>query len=213
VHAQALSEWRLPNRRAGRNALGVGGHARWTSATARIDQVCQHLATIPASDTTSWSTAAHYAAGIFASLSTRMEAVPGPLAGAADALARSAQTRPGQPGHTRYRGLAALQYAARAAGQANRRRPDPWIKLLYALIRLVDLIADQHLADQQHRHATRLRTIAHQHLAALTQITAATRTTLDFPSATRPAPTPNSRPAASQTISRDRKRPPTRRHQ
>ena len=50
------------------------------------------------SDLAAWRGAAREAAGVFAAWSRRFEGdSPGPLADSADALARSAQSRPGDP--------------------------------------------------------------------------------------------------------------------
>ena len=63
--------------------------------TARADLTAlrERLAAVPVGDTAAWSAAAHDAAGMCAAMSARVEPVPGPLARAADQLARSAQHR------------------------------------------------------------------------------------------------------------------------
>jgi hypothetical protein len=193
--AQALAEWVStgpPHRPRPRSPDG------WTGAAARVNQVCDYLATVSVGEAATWAAAAHYTAGVVACLSTRLEAVPGPLAEAADALARTAQSRPGQPRHRgHHRGLAALRQVARTARTADRRRPDPWIRLLRALIELITVIADQHLASQQRHHAAYLRAIARHRLATLTRPTGAAATALEFPTAARPdLSRPHRRPAA-----------------
>ncbi|MFF7358343.1 hypothetical protein ACFZA1_37810 [Streptomyces filipinensis] len=73
------------------NALLLDESA-WEMAAQQIHQVRDQLASNPAGDVVSWSQAAHEAAGVLAVLSARMEPErPGPLARAADVLARSAQ--------------------------------------------------------------------------------------------------------------------------
>ncbi|MEU1121856.1 MULTISPECIES: relaxase/mobilization nuclease domain-containing protein [unclassified Streptomyces] len=91
--SQAVTTW--GERGAGPHPK-VGAHMRdesaWQVAAEQIQNVREQLAEVPPDDTVRWAQAAQEAAGVLAVLSARMEPhSPGPLAQAADVLARSAQ--------------------------------------------------------------------------------------------------------------------------
>jgi hypothetical protein len=106
------------------------------------------LKAIPASDLPAWRGAAREAAGVFAAWSRRLErSSPGPLAAAADALARSTQNRPGDPTPNRgavqdFRGVAATV----AQSQLGRDSPIAWAMLIDQLGRTLRAIGDAHSA-------------------------------------------------------------------
>jgi hypothetical protein len=168
----------------------------WGQAAARIAEVRERLTAVPYGDTAAWSTAARQAAGIFAGLSARLESTPGPLAEAADALARSAQTRPGQERYARHSGLAHMRSVALTVRQATipLRRPEAWVTLMRQLLTLIQVISQMHAAQQQARHAAELRAIANDRLAALGSLpspairTAPRLVRTDFPGPAKPAP-------------------------
>ena len=92
----ALVEWSAPKSVfPGREALG--GHPNdWRRAVAAVERSVERLRAVAVSDLPAWRGAAREAAGVFAAWSRRLEGNgPGPLAATADALARSAQNRPG----------------------------------------------------------------------------------------------------------------------
>jgi len=96
--------------------------------TARRDvaELRARLAAVPVTDVAAWSAAAHDAAGMVAALSARVETTgPGPLARAADQLARSAQHRStARPGERAATGRALGVGASRVAAYLLQADPD-----------------------------------------------------------------------------------------
>lgn len=205
ARADALRAWRRDDG-GGRLDDAAYGVAAWQQAADRIDAIRGQLAAVPASDTATWATTARHAAGVYAALSARLETRPGPLAAAADALARSAQTRPGQARYAHHSGLGDMRGVALAARQAfiPPHRPDPAVTLMRALIRLTNAIAAARETQAAARQAAALRDLSAGQLTALTQVRSASWAAVpDFPTPPapgRPGPTPPSRPP----------RPPTR---
>lgn len=72
---------------------GRGSAADWDACVAEVQVLRSWLAGIPATDHAGWAHAARQAAGALAAWSQRVEAMPGPLAKSADALARYGQVR------------------------------------------------------------------------------------------------------------------------
>ncbi len=142
----AVVEWSAAKAVApGREALG--GHPDdWRRAVAAVEGSVERLRAIPASDLPAWRGAAREAAGVFAAWSRRLEGKsPGHLAATADALARSAQNRPGEPTPDRgavrdLRGVAAIV----AQSQLGRDSPMAWAMLINQLGRTLRTIGDAH---------------------------------------------------------------------
>jgi len=128
----AVAEWSAAKSVAsGREALR--GHPDdWRRAVAGVERSLERLRAIPVSDLGAWRGAAREAAGVFAAWSRRLEGnSPGPLAATADALARSAQSRPSEPTPEReavrdFRGVAAIV----AQSQLSRDPPIAWAMLI-----------------------------------------------------------------------------------
>ena len=143
----AVVEWKAARSTPGREAVR-GGADDWQRAVAGIEQTVEHLRAVPVADLAAWRGAAREAAGVFAAWSRRFEGDhPGPLAAAADALARSAQTPGGGPGPTRdavrdLRGVAAIV----AQSELNNRSPLVWAMLVDQLGRTLRAISDAHVA-------------------------------------------------------------------
>ena len=144
----AVVEWSAAKSVApGREALR--GHPEdWRRAVAGVERSIERLRAVPASDLAAWRGAAREAAGVFAAWSRRLEGKsPGPLAATADALARSAQIRPGEPAPEReavrdFRGVAAIV----AQSQLGRDSPIAWAALIDQMGRTLRAIADAHAA-------------------------------------------------------------------
>jgi Relaxase/Mobilisation nuclease domain len=142
----AVAEWSaLKSTLRGREAV-LGGPADWQRAVAGIERTVETLKAIPASDLAVWRGAAREAAGVFAAWSRRFEGdSPGPMAAAADALARSAQSRPGEPVPSReavpeFRGVASIV----AQSELNNGSPIVWAMLIDQLGRTLRAIGDAH---------------------------------------------------------------------
>jgi hypothetical protein len=144
----AVAEWSAAKSVApGREALR--GHPDdWRRAVAAVERSLERLRAVPASDLAAWRGAAREAAGVFAAWSRRLEGnSPGPLAATADALARSAQNRPGEPTPDRgavrdFRGVAAIV----AQSQLSRDSPMVWAMLIDQMGRTLRAIGDAHAA-------------------------------------------------------------------
>jgi hypothetical protein len=104
-----MSEWetvdglwggrRVPARSDGRERAQYSPE-EWSEAASRVGQVVRDLATVPVDDVAGWQAAAAGASGVLAAMSARLEDRPGPIARAADVMARSAQ-RPQHDGRDR----------------------------------------------------------------------------------------------------------------
>jgi hypothetical protein len=144
----AVIEWSATKSAApGREAL-LGVPDDWRRAVAGVDRSLERLRAVPASDLAAWRGAAREAAGVFAAWSRRLEGnSPGPLAATADALVRSAQSRPGEPAPDRgavrdFRGVAAIV----AQSQLTRDSPMVWAMLIDQMGRTLRAIGDAHAA-------------------------------------------------------------------
>jgi hypothetical protein len=120
----------------------------WRRAVAGVERSLERLRAVPVSDLASWHGAARESAGVFAAWSRRLEGTsPGPMAATADALARSAQRRMGEPTPDRgavrdFRGVAAIV----AQSQLSRESPVAWAALLDQLGKTLRTIGDAHSA-------------------------------------------------------------------
>ncbi|WP_125264867.1 relaxase/mobilization nuclease domain-containing protein [Streptomyces alboflavus] len=160
----------------------------WEMAAQQIQQVRESLASVPPGDVVRWAQAAQGAAGVLAVLSARMEPNrPGPLARAADVLARSAQHT------TTHRGTAPaarpgqLRGAAMAAKWA---RTGAWsavgeARVILALRNTMRAIHDMHQARDERDQARRLAETARGELFGLQQAREAMQAS---PGALPPAP-------------------------
>jgi hypothetical protein len=115
---------------------------------ARTEKIVETLKSVPVSDLATWRGVAREAAGVFAAWSRRFEGdKPGTMATAADALARSAQYRGGEPVPSRelvqgFRGVAANV----AQSELNSESPLVWAMLVNQLGRALRAIGDAHEA-------------------------------------------------------------------
>ncbi|RJO77727.1 hypothetical protein D5S18_07805 [Nocardia panacis] len=116
LDAEAVGEWRAAHRN--RPPVNPDGAEVVPVDAAEVGRAAQdlqwwnrYLAQIPPDDRDQWARAAARTAGVMAAWSVRTEPVPGPLATAARALAKSAQ----RPAHTRWRKPARTLTAGGAA--------------------------------------------------------------------------------------------------
>jgi hypothetical protein len=165
---EALAAWSA--RRPSRASTVTYRAEMWEQAAAVVDRVRRELAGVPAGDTAAWAGTAREAAGVLAAWSVRLEVYgPGPLAAAADTLARSAQTHLGQPrarriGRTRdLRGVAMLTAAPPSGGGEVAGQ----LMLMRQLVRLVESIAATHEARGQAQQAAALADLARTGLAQI----------------------------------------------
>jgi Relaxase/Mobilisation nuclease domain len=144
----AVIEWSATKAVApGREAV-IGIPDDWRRAVRGIERAVEKLKQVPVSDLAAWRGASREAAGLFAAWSRRFEGdAPGPMAAAADALARSAQNRPGDPVPNRdaaanFRGVAAIV----AQSQLSNNSPMAWAMLIDQLGRTLRTIGEAHVA-------------------------------------------------------------------
>lgn len=130
-----------------------------TLCAHQLAQLRERLRTVPYTDQSTWALVARDAAGVLAAWSLRTEPVPGPLAEASRAIARTAQLRagqvPGRPG----RPFPPTQTSARlllrsATGPASTRL------LLYRVRSLGEAIRDMHAAAGEAQRAAELERTA-----------------------------------------------------
>jgi hypothetical protein len=144
----AVIEWSATKVVAPGRETIVGVPDDWRRATGAIERAVEKLKQVPVSDLAAWRGASREAAGLFAAWSRRFERdAPGPMAAAADALARSAQSRPGDPVPSRdaaanFRGVAAIV----AQSQLSNKSPMAWAMLIDQLGRTLRTISDAHVA-------------------------------------------------------------------
>ena len=124
----------------------LGDPEDWQRAVVGIERSVERLMAVPVSDLAAWRGAAREAAGVFSAWSRRFEGdSPGPMADAAEALGRSAQSRPEDPPPSRaavrdFRGIAAIV----AQSELGNDSPIAWAMLLSQLGRTLDAIGDAH---------------------------------------------------------------------
>jgi hypothetical protein len=144
----AVVEWSATKAVApGREAV-IGIPDDWRRAVGAIEKAVEKLKEVPVSDLAAWRGASREAAGLFAAWSRRFERdTPGSMAQAADALARSAQSRPDDPVPKRdavanFRCVAAIV----AQSQLSHKSPIAWAMLIDQLGRTLRTIGDAHVA-------------------------------------------------------------------
>ncbi|SEF16365.1 Relaxase/Mobilisation nuclease domain-containing protein [Streptomyces sp. 2112.2] len=172
--ASAVAVWaeRGTGARRDRIAAQLRDESAWEAAAQQIADVRGRLAEVPVTDVVRWCQAAHEAAGVLAAWSARMEPDrPGPLARAADVLARSAQ----RPVEYRSRPLTERPGAMRGAGMvtffARTGGTSAWgeMLLLQQVRNMMRALHDMHSAREERDQASRLRSEATGDLARLQQ--------------------------------------------
>jgi hypothetical protein len=146
---EAVAEWRATESvTPGRESV-LGAADNWQQAAAGAERIVETLRALPVSDLAAWRGAAREAAGVFAGWSRQFEGdSSGPMGSAADALARSAQSGPGDPvANRRAAGGGFSRIAAVVAqGELSNDSPLVWAMLVDQLGRTLRAISDVHLA-------------------------------------------------------------------
>jgi hypothetical protein len=144
----AVTEWSATKVVAPGRETIIGIPDDWRRAVGAIERAVEKLKQVPVSDLAAWRGASREAAGLFAAWSRRFEGdTPGPMAAAADTLARSAQNRPDDPVPKRdavanFRGVAAIV----AQSQLSNKSPMAWAMLIDQLGRTLRMIGEAHIA-------------------------------------------------------------------
>ncbi len=197
---ESVAAWR--SRRSWRPARDVTPDAAaWQAGEAEIARLREWMGTIPLDDARTWTVAAHELAGVLAAGSLACEGgEPGPLAEAADALARSSQVhgrgtvdRPVDMPNTR--GVARLVASAARGGQGSVAE----IALWQQLRNTARALHDAHVAQQDAQRAQEIAAVMRGRLAELTR------------PATQPQPQPQQQPqqVPGRTAVLDRPRTPS----
>ena len=188
----AAAEWNAARRGAGQVASGrEAGEvdpALWERYTDEVAALRESLRSVPVDDVATWARVAHQGAGVLAAWSLRVEAVPGPLAAAADCLARSASVRAHQvrrvdPSLPSARGASLLVSAIAAGGKGTVAQA----AMLRQISNTVVALHDAHQAMGQARRAAEISDGLRANLRAVRAGLPAIPTTTTPPSA---APTP-----------------------
>ncbi|HVX21287.1 MAG TPA: hypothetical protein VHB02_08065 [Acidimicrobiales bacterium] len=165
----ALVEWRSNRSQEGGRETQVGSVESWRLAAEAVHDASDRLAAVPLDDSATWAGVARDLAGAFAAASFRVEGTsPGPLAHAAQLLARSAQTAAGKTAGVRHpgrnlRGVAVIAQQAREAQNSEK----AWATLLTQMRGTTLLIARLHAERGERFQATRLAQLAEGELASL----------------------------------------------
>jgi len=168
----AAAEWIAAKR--GRRPAAPGREveevtpAQWQELIAAQSQVRSYLSTVPVDDWATWSRVAGEASGAFAAWSRQVEATPGPLAEAADSLARSAQVRGPQTarpkaGTPSMRGAAMLLSSVAHGGQGSVAQA----VLLRQLSATVSAVQKAHEAVGHARRAAEIERVMRERLASV----------------------------------------------
>ncbi|WP_354508650.1 relaxase/mobilization nuclease domain-containing protein [Oerskovia enterophila] len=168
----AAAEWNAAKR--GRRVVAPGREARepdpklWEQYSREIGALRETLRAVPIEDRDTWARVARDTAGAFAAWSQRVEAEPGPLAAAADALAKSAQTRhrperPTKAGMVAVSGAAMLLASAARGGQGTAAQAI----MLRQLANLAKAVHDVHRASGEARRAAEIAAAERNHLRRL----------------------------------------------
>ncbi|WP_245861962.1 hypothetical protein [Georgenia soli] len=137
----------------------------WELYATEVDVLRERLRSVPIHDRDTWAQVARDTAGAFAAWSNRVEAVPGPLAATADALAKSAQLRrqsvhPKASGKASVGGVAMLLASATMAGQGAIAQA----AMLRQLVMLAQAVYAMHRASAEHHRAAHIRHVAERRL-------------------------------------------------
>lgn len=170
--SEAVAEWRAawrgqPVVAPGPESLSVDPDL-WSRCEADLASWRQALRDTPIEDRAQWARVARDASGAFAAWSQQVEHTPGPLAAAADALARSAEVRsqveqPRPAGQVGAYGAAML--LAVASGRGNTLMQQAMI--LRQLMNLMKAVHDMHQAEGDAARAAELAGVARNELATV----------------------------------------------
>jgi len=156
----ALGAWRGVRRLDGRETLRFAPN-EWARAAAALGHTYEKLRDIPTADTAQWASVARELSGVYAAWSRRVEGDnPGPLARAADALARAGQVAPGSTPPVRRVPTRGYRSAALVVAQ-GRDSATGWVALLGELSHTLRLLAQVRQDRREHELANQLRDADH----------------------------------------------------
>lgn len=160
ARAEALDEWRARSVRRSDGPEGVVlDKVGWRQAAERVAVAADALSAVPAGERARWASAAREASGVFGVWAGRIERVaPGALSRAADTLAWSAQSKPGQRPTQRERSVVDFRGVAGVAAQAaiTADTAAGWVLLMQQMMRTMDVIRWAHQERGEALQAARL---------------------------------------------------------
>jgi hypothetical protein len=168
----AAAEWIAAKRGRRPAAPGRETHEvsdeQWSQIIAKQSELREQLQAVAVDDRATWSRLAGEASGAFAAWSKQVEASPGPLAEAADSLARSAQVRGPvaarpAPGAPSIRGAALLLSSVAHGGQGTVAQA----VLFKQLVNTARAVQRAHEAAGEARRAAEIEAVMRQRLAAV----------------------------------------------
>lgn len=170
--SEAVAEWTaakrgLPVARPGRELVAPGPEL-WEAATEEVGRLREWLRTVPVDDRATWARVAGEVSGALAAWSTAVEPTPGPLASAADSLARSAEVRASTVAGARRRGPSARGAALLCAsiGHGGQGTVAQAV-LLRQLMNTTRALHDAHRAAGEARRAAEIASVARSELASV----------------------------------------------
>lgn len=158
----AAAEWNAAKRH--RRPVAPGRETRevdpvaWRQYTEHLAAVREQLRAVPVQDREAWARLARHSAGALAEWSRALEDVPGPIAQAADTLARSAQTkRPARPAASS--SLPSIAGAAMLLASASRNGQGVVAEaaMVRQMMKLVVAVAKMHDVAREARQAQAVR--------------------------------------------------------
>ena len=168
----AAAEWRAAKR--GRKTAGRGpehqppGEHDWLTVEKDAQRLREQLRTVPVDDRQAWARVARETSGAFAAWSRKVEATPGPLAAASDALARSAELKQAPPAKDRTQGASLVGAALllSAAGESKNGMVAQ-AAMFTALVNVAKAVHDAHRAQGDARQAARIAAVVRQELVTV----------------------------------------------
>lgn len=167
----AAAEWRAAKR--GRRTVARGPEAvqpdgrAWVAVEKDLHRLREQLRAVPIEDRQTWARAARETSGAFAAWSRKVEVTPGPLASAADALARSAELKQAPPPKgAKVASAAGAALLLSAAGQ-SKSGLIAQAAMFTALINLAKAVHDMHAAQAEARQAERIAVTVRSELVSV----------------------------------------------
>jgi hypothetical protein len=164
----AVAEWSAARRgarvvQAGRETQAPAAQL-WQKYGRDVAAMRERLRLVPVTDTATWAHVAHEAAGALAAWSLRVEQTPGPLAEAADALARSAHVRAADVPTSRAAEVSAVKGVTLLFASLVRGGTVAQAVLLRQVMNLARAVHDAHVAVGEAQRAEQIAAVARQQL-------------------------------------------------
>ena len=171
--SEAVAEWNAGRRgarpvRPGRETQEPAPEL-WQEYGQGIAALREQLRQVPVSDRATWAHVAHETAGAFAAWSVRVEDTPGPLAEAAETIARSAHLRAGEVPARRATSVSAVKGTTLLLASLARGGQGTVAQaiLLRQLMNLAKAIHDAHRAAGEAQRAAQIAAVAREQLRSV----------------------------------------------